>query len=128
MIRRLGDLLRLRVSDAGLVVCRYGGEEFLLMLPGTTMATAAALAEDLRIAFESMDVSVGGRSMRTTLSSGISGFPEHPAHPQTLVRLADQALYRAKLGGRNRVVLSTDADAAADADADTDAGIAQHAT
>ena len=128
MIRRLGDLLRARVSDAGLVVCRYGGEEFLLMLPGTTMATAAALAEDLRIAFESMDVSVGGRSMRTTLSSGISGFPEHPAHPQTLVRLADQALYRAKLGGRNRVVLSTDADAAADADADTDAGIAQHAT
>ena len=124
MIRRLGDLLRARVSDAGLVVCRYGGEEFLLMLPGTTMATAAALAEDLRIAFESMDVSVGGRSMRTTLSSGISGFPEHPAHPQTLVRLADQALYRAKLGGRNRVVLSTDADAAADADA----GIAQHAT
>ena len=128
MIRRLGDLLRARVSDAGLVVCRYGGEEFLLMLPGTTMATAAALAEDLRIAFESMDVSVGGRSMRTTLSSGISGFPEHPAHPQTLVRLADQALYRAKLGGRNRVVLSTDADAAACADADTDAGIAQHAT
>lgn len=109
MIRRLGALLSARVRDTGLVVCRYGGEEFLLMLPGTNLAVAAALAEELRVAFESMEVSVDGHSMRTTLSSGISGFPEHPAHPQLLVRLADQALYKAKLGGRNRVVVSTQA-------------------
>jgi len=109
MIRRLGALLSARVRDAGLVVCRYGGEEFLLMLPGTTIEGAAALAEELRVAFESMEVAVGGRSMRTTLSSGISGFPEHPPRPELLVRLADQALYKAKLGGRNRVVLSSDA-------------------
>ncbi|MCW5580938.1 MAG: diguanylate cyclase [Luteimonas sp.] len=108
MIRRLGALLSARVRDAGLVVCRYGGEEFLLMLPGTDTEGAAALAEELRIAFESMEVTVGGRSMRTTLSSGVAGFPEHPAHPQLLVRLADQALYKAKLGGRNRVVVSTE--------------------
>ena len=109
MICRLGDLLRGRVREAGLVVCRYGGEEFLLMLPGTTLDAAAALAEELRVAFESTEVAVGGRRMRTTLSSGISGFPEHPAQPELLVRLADQALYKAKLGGRNRVVRSIDA-------------------
>lgn len=109
MIRRLGDLLGERVRDAGPVVCRYGGEEFLLMLPGTTLDAAAALAEELRVAFESTEVAVGGHRMRTTLSSGISGFPEHPAQPELLVRLADQALYKAKLGGRNRVVRSTDA-------------------
>ncbi len=109
MIRRLGDLLSARVRDAGLVVCRYGGEEFLLMLPGTTLDTAAALAEDLRVAFELTEVAAAGRRMRTTLSSGVSGFPEHPAQPELLVRLADQALYKAKLGGRNRVVRSTDA-------------------
>ena len=109
MICRLGDLLGARVRDAdGVVVCRYGGEEFLLVLPGTTMDAAAVLAEDLRSAFESMDVAAGGHNMRTTLSSGISGFPEHPPQPELLVRLADQALYQAKLGGRNRVVRSTE--------------------
>jgi len=106
MIRQLGGLLTARVRDTGLVVCRYGGEEFLLMLPGTGLTTAAALAEELRRDFEALEVETGERTMRTTLSFGVSGFPAHPAHPQLLVRLADQALYQAKLGGRNRVVVS----------------------
>ncbi|WP_407354002.1 diguanylate cyclase [Luteimonas sp. R10] len=107
MIRRLADLLADRVRNTGLVVCRYGGEEFLLMLPGTEMAEAALLAEDLCASFEAMRVDTGGGVMRATLSVGIAGFPEHAPKAQALVREADQALYAAKLGGRNRVVLST---------------------
>lgn len=108
MIRRLADLLATRVNDAGLVVCRYGGEEFLLMLPATGMAQAQALAEELRTSFASMQVEMEGQVIQATLSIGIAGFPEHPAKPQVLVRMADRALYAAKLRGRNRVVLSTD--------------------
>ncbi|WP_202839557.1 diguanylate cyclase [Luteimonas saliphila] len=108
MIRRLADLLRERVRDDGLIACRYGGEEFLLMLPGTALAEAEALAEDLRATFESMRVEVDERSMRTTLSIGVAGFPEHGTRVQKLVLRADHALYAAKLRGRNQVVLSSD--------------------
>jgi len=109
MIRRLADLLRERVRDAGLIACRYGGEEFLLMLPGTHVADALAMAEELRATFESLEVASGGQAMRTTLSVGVAGCPEHAAQAQLLVLRADQALYEAKLRGRNRVVRANDA-------------------
>ena len=104
MIRRLAELLRERVRDEGLIACRYGGEEFLLMLPATPLHEAAALAEELRGTFESLRVEAGGQMMRTTLSIGVAGFPEHGARAPMLVLRADHALYAAKLGGRNQVV------------------------
>ncbi len=104
MIRCLADLLRSRVRDGGLIACRYGGEEFLLMLPGTHVADAMALAEDLRSHFESLEVVSGGQVMRTTLSIGVAGCPDHGRQAQPLVMRADQALYEAKLHGRNRVM------------------------
>lgn len=104
MIRRLAELLRERVRDEGLIACRYGGEEFLLMLPATPLHEAAALAEELRATFESLRVESGGQMMRTTLSIGVAGFPEHGARAPMLVLRADHALYAAKLGGRNQVV------------------------
>ena len=106
MIRRLADMLRERVRDEGLIACRYGGEEFLLMLPDTGLAAATRLANDIRAGFESLQVEVEGRTMRTTLSVGVAGFPEHGHRAKTLVLKADQALYAAKLRGRNRVVQS----------------------
>ncbi len=111
MIRCLADLLRARVRDAGLIACRYGGEEFLLMLPATDVADAMALAEDLRSRFESLEVVSGGQVMRTTLSIGVAGCPEHGRQAQPLVMRADQALYEAKLHGRNRVMRASDAPA-----------------
>ncbi|MCR6663315.1 MAG: diguanylate cyclase [Luteimonas sp.] len=108
MIRGLSGLLTTHVNGAGLVVCRYGGEEFLLMLPGTDIDEAAVLAEALRQSFEAMRVEADGEAMRATLSIGISGYPQHLPDPQVLVREADLALYAAKLRGRNNVVLSTD--------------------
>lgn len=109
MIRRLADLLRDRMRDAGLIACRYGGEEFLMMLPGTPVAEAIDMAEDLRATFESLQVVSAGQVMRTTLSIGVAGCPEHGLDAQPLVLRADQALYEAKLRGRNRVVRASDA-------------------
>lgn len=108
MIRRLGNLLTARINDAGVVVCRYGGEEFLVMLPATALSQAQVLAEELRLSFAAMQVMLEGQVIQATLSIGISGFPEHPAKSKVLVRMADRALYAAKLRGRNQVVLSTD--------------------
>ena len=118
MIRRLADLLRERVRDDGLIACRYGGEEFLMMLPGTPVAEALDMAEGLRATFESLKVVSAGQSMRTTLSIGVAGCPDHGTQAQPLVLRADQALYEAKLRGRNRVVRATDARATTRALAD----------
>ncbi|GGH65047.1 hypothetical protein GCM10010975_32440 [Comamonas phosphati] len=92
---------RLRAQD---LVGRYGGEEFMLLLPDTTLAGAAALAETLREAMEQTPCLHEGRSIAVTVSIGVCG-----AHLQSaggwdqLIQAADQALYRAKAAGRNRV-------------------------
>lgn len=108
VICHLADLLRRRFAAEGDVVCRYGGEEFLVVLPGIDMAAAMRLAEQLRVEFAAEVIEFGGDALRASLSAGIAGFPEHAARPGQLVRLADQALYSAKQAGRNRVVASTD--------------------
>lgn len=106
VLKALGGMLA-RHAQAGGLACRYGGEEFLLMLPDTAPAAAASLAEALRQAFEALRVPFDGISLGTTLSFGIAGFPEHGADPKLLVQKADEALYAAKVQGRNRVVVSS---------------------
>lgn len=109
MIRSLADLLMQRFSSAGEVVCRYGGEEFVLVLPGIDLNRAVRLADQLREEFAAAAIRFEGRHLYATLSIGVSGFPEHPAVASELVGHADQALYAAKLAGRNRVQASSDA-------------------
>lgn len=112
-IRELATLLQRHLGPDDMA-CRYGGEEFLLMLPGTAAAGAARLSEELRQQCLAMEVECGSATMRTTLSFGIAAFPDHqPQAAGDLVDLADQALYAAKLQGRNRIVLSTQMRAAA---------------
>jgi diguanylate cyclase len=83
-------------------VGRYGGEEFLLILPGSGFMHARERAEDLRIAFENARVQEGEAVIPLTASFGVaSGFP---ASHEDLIREADAALYRAKDNGRNCVV------------------------
>lgn len=108
MIKALARLLTWRVRGQDLA-CRYGGEEFVLMLPGTRMEAAAPLADALRREFEELRVEFEGRSLQATLSFGLAAFPEHEPDPRVLLQQADKALYAAKLQGRNRVVLSTQA-------------------
>jgi diguanylate cyclase (GGDEF)-like protein len=80
---------------------RYGGEEFLLLLPDTTAEDAATVAEKIRAMIEGTPVT--GVERRITASFGVSGFPEHALDADALLRSADRALYTSKRDGRNRV-------------------------
>jgi diguanylate cyclase (GGDEF)-like protein/PAS domain S-box-containing protein len=92
-----------RVGD---IICRHGGEEFLVILPGVPINTAHQIAERSRISFQESQISDGGFEIRATLSSGIAAFPENGTSSMDLIALADQAMYQAKSNGRNRVVIS----------------------
>jgi diguanylate cyclase (GGDEF)-like protein len=84
---------------------RYGGEEFLLLLPGTVLDAAVTFADRVRKAVEEHTFTFDGGTLKRTASFGVSGWP-HPAitHCETLVKMADDALYVAKETGRNKVV------------------------
>ena len=104
VLQRFADTVRRNVRDTD-VLARWGGEEFVLLLCDTPAADAVALMERLRQAVQAMQVSVpqGGGPITVTVSIGLARHA--PADPLagTLER-ADQALYAAKAGGRNRVV------------------------
>ena len=98
--------LRIRKSIRGIdLACRYGGEEFVVVMPETDLAVATVVAERLRrrIASEPFPIQQGARSVEVTISIGIAGLGAADNAASVLKR-ADQALYRAKRDGRNRVV------------------------
>jgi diguanylate cyclase (GGDEF)-like protein len=101
-LKALTRLLRVRMRR-GDVACRYGGEEFVAILPGATIATAVARADSWRRAFQDLHLEFEGRMIRSTLSAGIAEFPRHGRSGQELLFQADSALYQAKRSGRNRV-------------------------
>ena len=105
VLRRLADLLR-QNSRAEDIPCRYGGEEFLLVLPNMGREDALSRAEQWRHEFESMNIVFGQVTMSSTVSIGIATFPEHGQTRDTLIEAADKALYAAKHKGRNRVEIS----------------------
>jgi diguanylate cyclase (GGDEF)-like protein len=91
----------LRATDSA---CRYGGEEFAILLPETGPDTALRLAERIRANIEALSPRHDGRPLsKVTMSFGIASFPEHARSAQELVKAADNALYAAKRHGRNRV-------------------------
>ena len=86
-------------------VGRYGGEEFVLLLPGTVLDAGVTFAERVRKAVEAHTFTFEGGTLKRTASFGVAGWP-HPAvtHCEALVKTADDALYVAKETGRNKVV------------------------
>jgi two-component system cell cycle response regulator len=92
--------MALRVSDA---IGRYGGEEFLMVLPRADIVGGSEVAERVRQAVEATPVSDGGHEHRVTVSLGVASSTTSGFDPAVLVRAADLALYRAKADGRNRV-------------------------
>jgi two-component system cell cycle response regulator len=98
--------IRLRKSIRGIdLACRYGGEEFVVVMPETEMAIGATVAERIRrrIATEPFTIRNGTTVVDVTISIGIAALASANDHPSAILKRADQALFRAKREGRNRV-------------------------
>jgi diguanylate cyclase (GGDEF)-like protein len=107
VLRRLGDILAKATSRAGEVAGRYGGEEFILILPGADAAIARRTAERLAelVHEENIPHRSSGNSDRVTVSQGVlTVAPDGDIDPINLIDAADAALYQAKAEGRNRIV------------------------
>ena len=86
-------------------VGRYGGEEFIVLLPGTVLDAAVTFAERVRSAIEERTFTFEGGSLRRTVSAGVAAWPHPRVHShEELIKAADSALYVAKETGRNRVI------------------------
>ncbi|MBN9014998.1 MAG: GGDEF domain-containing protein, partial [Rhizobiales bacterium] len=89
-------------------VGRYGGEEFVVIAPGTELADAITLGERLRQAVGQQSIRLAsGATFHATISVGVAEFPTNATNLDSLVEAADVALYAAKHEGRDRVVAST---------------------
>ena len=99
-----GVLKSIRRADD--LCCRYGGEEFVLLMDGTGGEDGLAVAERLRKAVEALEFEVEGQRVPLTLSAGVASFPElYIKSAAELILFADEALYEAKRRGRNRCLL-----------------------
>jgi diguanylate cyclase (GGDEF)-like protein len=103
LLRTLGRFLIEHVRG-GDIACRYGGEEFALILPEAPLNVVRERLEALRTGIRQLDVKHQGQMLGAiSVSCGVSCFPEHGSTAQAMLRAADQALYRAKQAGRDRV-------------------------
>lgn len=110
LMRGLGDFLSQRTRGQD-IACRYGGEEFVLILAYSSIDGARKRAEILREEIKQLTVQHAGQVLgRISFSIGISAFPDCGTTVEELLRTADQALYRAKTEGRDRVVVGCPAD------------------
>jgi diguanylate cyclase (GGDEF)-like protein len=95
----------LAVVREGDVIMRYGGDEFLVILPAASKENACDVGERLRRMVEETAIKEGDQMIRVTISAGITSYPELQAESvQDLVKRADEALYSAKESGRNQVI------------------------
>ncbi|HEX2756221.1 MAG TPA: GGDEF domain-containing protein [Candidatus Limnocylindrales bacterium] len=117
-LKAFAAVLRSCMRD-GDVASRYGGEEFAVFLPGIGQDAAKSIGERIRARIEATIISLApGLTDRITISIGVSSAPEDASDRVTLLRLADEALYRAKESGRNRVVAISGEGGAAATDTD----------
>ena len=106
LLRTLGKFLADQVRRED-VACRYGGEEFVLILAEASQEIVCQRAEDIRREFPKVPVLHRGQVLESvTVSVGVAMFPEHGATGRDVLRAADDAMYRAKAQGRNRVVVA----------------------
>jgi len=103
LLRAFGELLRRKLRGED-VPCRYGGEEFALLLPEASLEATRERAEELRLAAKGLQVAFQGHLLGPfTLSLGVASFPDQGTSGQAVLRAADAALYQSKADGRDRV-------------------------
>ncbi|MFZ5944745.1 MAG: diguanylate cyclase [Bacillota bacterium] len=104
LVKRMQE--NLRATD---VVCRYGGEEFIILLPETVQSTGVMVLERLRenIASETFSTTKSDKELSITVSIGVSSFPHDGNNPEKIIKEADAAMYQAKRAGRNMVVAAS---------------------
>jgi diguanylate cyclase (GGDEF)-like protein len=104
LLRQFGAWLKSqkRVED---IACRFGGEEFILILPGTTADISYKRAEKLRMGIKRLRLRHNDNiDTGVTLSLGVAVFPDHGSTVEEIITAADMAMYQAKKAGRDRVV------------------------
>lgn len=102
MLQALGEVFRKCVRSADFV-CRYGGEEFVAIMPGVSLPILHRCAEEIRSKCQALRVTYEGHKISTTISLGVATYPQHGSNGDELLVHADRALYHAKQAGRNRV-------------------------
>ncbi|MFW5720108.1 MAG: GGDEF domain-containing protein [Candidatus Dojkabacteria bacterium] len=107
LLREIGLLLKRLVRESD-IVCRYGGEEFLVIMPGSDVKVLKDRAEEVRDEVQRMSVYYNNSYLPSvTVSCGIAEYPSHAVTVEDLISAADSALYFAKSSGRNRVIIAT---------------------
>jgi diguanylate cyclase (GGDEF)-like protein len=103
LLQTIGNLLRSNIRRED-IACRYGGDEFVLILPEAPLEITQQRAEKLRQEVEKLQLDYRGRTLgQVTISLGVAAFPAHGDQVVAILKAADTALYQAKEGGRNRV-------------------------
>lgn len=106
VLHELGNFL-MRSIRKGDIACRYGGEEFLLLLPEATLENTRQRAQELCDEVRKIEVQYRGEMLgNITVSIGVAAFPDYGESRDDVVQAADRALYQAKKEGRNRVVVA----------------------
>lgn len=106
VLHELGLFLKTHIRGSDFV-CRYGGEEFIIILPNSTLEIAVKRAETLREGVKHISILKDGKPISTiTISIGVSIFPEQGADQASIIEAADKALYRAKAEGRDKVCVA----------------------
>jgi len=107
ILQALGEMLKTNIRRED-IACRYGGEEFVVVMPGASLQTAQKRAEIIRARIEALQVAFESWNLHVTVSLGVAAYPQHGATGEDVLIRADRALYRAKQEGRNRVVVYQD--------------------
>ncbi len=106
VLQSLVKLLKKSVRAAD-VVCRYGGEEFVIIMPGATLSTLSRTAEEIRSKCQASCLPYNEHEIKVTASFGVAAYPQHGSNADEVLVHADEALYCAKQQGRNQVVVYT---------------------
>ncbi len=105
VLREIGDVVKSYVRKED-IACRYGGEEFLLILPDMSPEGLKVRAEDIRQNVKKIKIVYQGKDLAVTISLGVAIFPQHGPTIEDAMKAADDALYQAKADGRDRAIMA----------------------